>query len=376
MNDTIDNLLRDWAARHEPDGDRRRRLEARILRAYRSDHRASPAGPQWIDRGHCLLWFAAGATAAFAAAVLWRGDGTTGDPLAALLAEERSHFADRRPALARIFCETERLFGAKLQWVAQSGRGAELGVSDLPDDAATLAVRLTLVARRDGTREWKRIWEADVVARTDGMLELAPDGNPANRVALWMHRLEGGGALVESRLMLASPVRFSAETSEVLPFGDSRNTARVRCGDTEYLLLQPSHREGVSHARLNRPVCRKAFAGFGVQGSGVPVAQSLQMAPPSLSRALSGTLSTKLATKLTTKFLRPVFRRASGCTMPPNGSNLNVVRCALNVERLVFQLGTPVSVSASASRATPLSRCRRLARAPALARVHSRFRFC
>lgn len=237
MNKNLNTRLRDWAARHEPDDAHRRRLEARVLHAWRS--RVPPVRSQWREQGHHLLWFAAGAVAACIAVVfLLHGGGTKETPLTRLLAEEKARFAERRPALARVFCETERLFGGRLQWIAQSGQEAELGIADVPDDAATLNVRLTLVARRDGTRAWRRVWVADVVARTDGLLELEPDGDPANRVALWMHALEGGGALVESRVTLANPVRFSAETSEVLPFGESRKTVRVRCGDTEYLLLQ------------------------------------------------------------------------------------------------------------------------------------------
>lgn len=237
MKDNLDTLLREWAARHEPEGERHDLLEARVLGACRS--RLCPARPRWRGRGHHLLWFAAGAAAAFVAVALLRcGDGAEERPLARLLAEERLRFAERRPGLARVFCETERLFGGKLQWIAQSGRAAEIGLSDAADDAGPLAVRLTLVARRDGARAWRRVWTADVVARTDGMLELAPDGHSANHVALWMHPLEGGAALVESRLTLDQPVRFSVETSEILPFGESRKTVRLRRGDTEYLLLQ------------------------------------------------------------------------------------------------------------------------------------------
>lgn len=234
---SLDALLQDWAARREPDGEHRRRLETRVLHAWRS--RSRPVRPRWRDHGHHLLWFAAGVAAALVAAAMLRcGTAPEGMPLDRLLAEEGTRFAARRPALARIFCETERLFGGKLQWVAQSGREAEIGLADVADDASPLVVRLTLVARQDGTRAWRRVWTADMVARTDGMLDLAPDGNPANRVALWMHRLEGGGAFIESRLMLGQPVRFSAETSEVLPFGESCKTVRLRSGDTEYLLLQ------------------------------------------------------------------------------------------------------------------------------------------
>ncbi len=55
MNNKTDTLLAGWSARHEPDGDRRRRLEERILRAYRSRPRVRPAGPRRAERGHPLF---------------------------------------------------------------------------------------------------------------------------------------------------------------------------------------------------------------------------------------------------------------------------------------------------------------------------------
>ena len=69
-------------------------------------------------------------------------------------------------------------------------------------------------------------------------LDLTPAGRPDDRLMLWMHCLEGGAALVESRLMLHGPVTIEAETSEVLKFGATRKVTRVLHEGVEYLLLQ------------------------------------------------------------------------------------------------------------------------------------------
>lgn len=243
-----DPLLRQWAERQAPGPARLRALEARIVAAYR-DHAqiAAPSNPRdgadtrhFVARRRGLLCFVAGIAATLLAIALWQVTAAHRRDLTPLLREEGGLFAGRQPALSRVFCETERLFGTNLQWVAQSGRNAELGLADEPTGAGkALIVHLSVAARRAGDGpKWRRVWQADVVARADGVVELAPDALPGNRVALWLHRLDDGRAFVESRLELKSPVRMQTESSAVLTFGASRDVMRVRHGDTEYLLLQ------------------------------------------------------------------------------------------------------------------------------------------
>jgi len=244
MNQPLDNLLRDWAASHEPDEAGRRQLEARVLQAARQavqDGRPAPAptAPRATPgQAHHLLWFAAGMAATLLVAGIWRFLTSAHDPLTSPLREERGLFAGRRRSMARIFRETEQLFGSNLQWVAQSGDEAELGVSQTSADGRPLVVRLVIVARPLGNGAWRRLWETEVVARANATLDLTPAGRPDDRLMLWMHCLEGGAALVESRLMLHGPVTIEAETSEVLKFGATRKVTRVLHEGVEYLLLQ------------------------------------------------------------------------------------------------------------------------------------------
>ena len=250
MKLNTDNLLQEWAKRQSPNPEQVHALEDRIIAAYRTG--ASLDGRNSRRRGgrivpfsahhRSLLCFVAGVAATLLAVVsvrLWSGDR---HDLAPLLREEGGLFAGREPAMSRVFCETERLFGTNLQWIVQSGHNAELGLVDTPagnNDAKAMIVHLSVVARRAGDHKgWQRIWQADVVARADGVVELTPDGTPGNHIALWLHGLDDGKAFVESRLDLCRPVSMEAETREVLKFGASRDVARIRNGDTEYLLLQ------------------------------------------------------------------------------------------------------------------------------------------
>ena len=237
----IDNAVRDWAAGHEPTPEHLRALQAKIIQRYRQEMPV-PAEwpPQTAPRSHKLLYFAAGVAATLVAVAAWSIVARHREDNTALLREEGGLFAGRKLAMSRVFGETERLFGTNLQWVAQSGRKADLGLVDDPTGSGkAMIVHVSVLARRVSEgRQWRRVWEADVVARTDGVVELTPGDMAGNRMSLWLHRLDDGKAFVESRLELRSPVKMDVETSEVLKFGVSRGVTRIRNGDTEYVLLQ------------------------------------------------------------------------------------------------------------------------------------------
>ena len=243
MNRQIDSMLRDWAERQKPDEAARRQLESRILQAAHrtaadKTHSSALAQCQPPARSRGLLWFAVGVAATLLVAGIWHGLVPEADSLPALLRHESGLFAARRSPMSRIFCETERLFGSKLQWVALSGGDAELGLADHSAEGEPLVVRVVVVSRPIGTIAWERLWEAEVVARANGILELVPDGRPDNHLALWLYRLEDGSALVESRLTLRTPVVMKTETSEILTFGATHKVSRLQQGGVEYLLLQ------------------------------------------------------------------------------------------------------------------------------------------
>lgn len=236
----IDLALRAWADRQAPNQASLRALEARIAQQCRQPAGNPIAWPPVVTRLHGWFCFAAGVAATLLIVGSWAVFSRDHNRLQPLLREEGGLFAGRKPAMSRVFCETERLFGSNLQWLAQSGHSAELGLVDEPAGRGkAMIVHLSVVARRVGDgKVWRRVWQADVVARADGIVELAPDGIPGNHIALWLHRLDDGKAFVESRLELANPVKLDAETREILTFGTSRDVTRIRSGDTEYLLLQ------------------------------------------------------------------------------------------------------------------------------------------
>ena len=222
MNDNeLDQLLKNWASR----------MEGERPRAPRP-HAPRPVVPS--SRRPHILSFITGAAAALAAvlAVLLLRAPRADRQFAQLLKEESRLASQRHASMVKIFNETERLFGPNLQWVADTQTTAELGLSETPSDAAPLVLRVTVV-RRDASGEWSRLWGMEVVARGDGTLEMEEP-----RLSLSLRALDGRQAFVESRLALANGVTLSAQSREILRFGESKSVGCFFEDGSEYRVLQ------------------------------------------------------------------------------------------------------------------------------------------
>lgn len=246
--DELTRLLRDWAAERPADVKRLDSLAARIHEGVvRGD------GPAWAEGEQCrrlrsLLWgrlafaglgAAAALTAVWVAALLGR---QTDSPSATTPVELALVSEPELAANARVFSEAERLFDGSLQWVANSEREVRMGV--LPGDgmqaadSEPLLVRFVVVGRTTGERSWRKVWQADIVARAEQVIETVPETSRDNRISLWLHPMKDGGVVIDSRIVLRSPVHASCVTSDVLRPGRPAEVLSVKREDGEYRVFQ------------------------------------------------------------------------------------------------------------------------------------------
>ena len=241
MNDTeLDRQLKAWASRRCATDTHT--LEKKIpMRLAQGE--TSVRQHRWTHGMSFLAGIAA--TVVVVLTLLLMRTPQTERQFAKLLEEEGRLSAQRRASMAKIFNETERLFGPNLQWIAESKKTAEIGLSDTPSDAAPLVVRVTVV-RKDADGGWLRLWGMEVVARDDGALEMKePDGT--QRLLLSLRRIDGQQAFVESSLMLDNGISLTAQSRGILRFGEAKSVQRVLEDGREYRILQtvePVTREG------------------------------------------------------------------------------------------------------------------------------------
>ena len=206
MTDTgLDQQLKHWAARHTPHDTRA--LEEKISSLVASV-RPLPR-KRWTHAHTFLAGAAAAAVVMFVSFVDWMP--REARQFARLLKEEEKLSAQRRASMTKIFNETERLFGANLQWIAEEKNNVELGLSETPSAAEPMILRVTVVHKNEAG-EWRRVWSAEVVARDKSKVVLNVPG--------------------------VTEIKLDVRSHESLNFGKAKSVMRIAGNGTEYRVLQ------------------------------------------------------------------------------------------------------------------------------------------
>jgi hypothetical protein len=206
-----------------------------------ADQHLEVAEPSAFPFWRKLTYAAVGAATALLVAFLCLRHGSVAPDLPAAAAFARIT-ADQMRVHARLFSEMEHLFADRLRWVAESNGDVGLGVEALRGassvNSAPLLVRLTVVSRKEGTREWAPTWSADVLLRGEEVVEVAPNRRADNRLALWVYPLGDGRIAADTSLSLSKPVPVSSKVSTVVQEGQPSELISVRVGGTEYRVFQ------------------------------------------------------------------------------------------------------------------------------------------
>ncbi|MHC4180821.1 MAG: hypothetical protein ACYSWU_25255 [Planctomycetota bacterium] len=260
-DENLDRLLRDWAAGAQPDEAHLEALRERISQAADqlegagaeviSVPKAAPTAT-WPRR---LAWFTLGAAAAAAilAAVVVlsrlgprQGTDTSGEELAEVPPEAR---LDRRELVAQatLLAAMKEVFADRLTWLAETDGRVVLGIESearaSPDGSQPITVRLVVMSRRPGETTWRHRWNVDCIAQDEQLVELAPQGGPQTRVALWAHLLPDGMIAVDTNLDLGArdegrdPQRSTLDTQLFEPQVPQR-ILDLRADDVEYRVFQ------------------------------------------------------------------------------------------------------------------------------------------
>lgn len=267
MND-LNGLLQDWSARQEPAPVELDSLQARIAEQFartdvgairrlglRPDPLTTRVGTE--SQPTSASWLAVVVVAASllaAVTVFWSGrfddsSRSMNGPLASL---PTGNLAARQS----LFSELDRMFDGRWRWLSEVNGQVHVETNEpsaspanLPgDDSSGVAVRLTIVQRRPGESNWKVVWEASVLARSEEWVRLPVELSGNSEVSMWAYALPDGSTLVESDVALTVPV--SVRLSEQHVFGSSGRPARLwsaRRSDGEFQLIQSVARMEAHH---------------------------------------------------------------------------------------------------------------------------------
>lgn len=249
---SLDGLLRQWAAEQTPDDAAAERLRARVTAAVGTEAFLDLA-PATLARHSAgvwgrVLWFTAGAAAAVVAVcVLWPAK-----PLHEQVAVEQNP-PESVPAIAqflesqltekaRLLAGMEELFNGRLAWVAEDGRQVQVGLlphGERPSrDARPLAVRVVVLERTAGNPAWRPVWGADLLTHDEQLVEVGPEGMHGARLRLWTQRLPDGAFAVDVDLALRGDSPVHSSFSGIQQGRIPQRVFSVQTDDAEYQVYQ------------------------------------------------------------------------------------------------------------------------------------------
>jgi hypothetical protein len=248
MKDKLDNILQDWAARMAPTKEHLKDLTTRVTgevarRRYLAHTEDRPVAV--VQFWSKLAYAGLGAAVTLVIAlVCFHSFLTVTGPSPNSAPASSFAFISREQAKAgnRLFREMERLFPNNLRWISESNGDVGMGVESVQggilQDSPEIFVRLTVVARKEGEKSWKPIWKTDVLLRGEELVEVVPNREKDNRLALWVYPLAGGKVAIDSSLALDMPMRLASRINTIVEQGEPAEIMSLRADNMEYRVFQ------------------------------------------------------------------------------------------------------------------------------------------
>ena len=192
--DELDRMLGQWAERRTCPDEHLAHLHERVS-ASLDDDMVQMLDELPVERKRVVRWrmVAVGSLASLSAALLllitfnvgWFGGSDGNDPPPEFAWLNDAQIEQKRVLLA----ELDRLFDNRLAWAVETHDGLQLGLeeNDAVDlqNAKPLAVRVVVVSRKIGQRDWRPIWEVDVMTRNEQVVRVTPDSDRQTQMAIW-----------------------------------------------------------------------------------------------------------------------------------------------------------------------------------------------
>ena len=247
-HDKLDNLLKQWASHHVIDEARSSRLASQIAEelAQSANLRVERPRASWgLKQPRRRLIYAAMATAAaLLLAVVapsffsWRQSARNNEeagvsPVAPIGQLEIE-------AGRQLFCEVEKLFGDQLRWVAENQSEVRLDVRRTSGraiaEATPLLIRVVVVKSKGSS--WVRVLETNILARSEELVELAPDPKMAGRLTLWGYPLPDGKIALDASIWLSSPICAGVDVTNILDPGKPKKIFTLKIEGGEYRVYE------------------------------------------------------------------------------------------------------------------------------------------
>lgn len=227
MNNNLDSLLKNWSRRSRYREDQLSDLLNRTRLAVAEDRERPQA--QRTAHPHAWRYILQGAVLA---SILLIG--------VYLLIPTRSVSPLDATGIAEheknVFREVDRLFDHNLRWAALVNNELKMGIDEEregPGAEPEFVVRMIIVSREKDQEQWKMLWKADVLARTEEFINVPLDSD-AQRLGLWLYRVNGNQYALDAHLNMQTPFVVDFTAMNVVKVGEPRQMMEFEDLSAEY----------------------------------------------------------------------------------------------------------------------------------------------
>jgi hypothetical protein len=143
-------------------------------------------------------------------------------------------------AKQRLLNETNALFDNRLTWIAEGNHDVLLKVRER-DEAGTegfMLVRVVVAQRTASHSGWSTVWQRDVIARPEAVVEFPLSELDGSTLVLWTHQVTDSEIAIEMDLLLDQLTQPDSSSSTVLRIGEPKQVACSAVDGSERCVFQ------------------------------------------------------------------------------------------------------------------------------------------
>lgn len=251
----VDQLLGSWSAQQEPEPAQLQSLISQVERSAAEGNEVTSVESTGSIRSLSMpvVWATAACLLLVVSASILIRLRDRGDVKLAVAQKPASPTAtvpieaitdDQRLQKQDVLAELDRLFDGKRVWYAETDTEVILGGDLIATEKVasadrTIAMRLVLARRSESTESWQRVWSADVVSRSDQVVQFITQEReqPSARLTTWTHLLPDGLIACDIDLRWENGKSRRLTDSLLLAPGDPEVGASMNVGGVEYRLF-------------------------------------------------------------------------------------------------------------------------------------------
>ena len=235
----IDETLRRWAEAHKMDEAKVAALRETVGRRL-ADERFLHVPPPVAAQRWTIA--AVAATAAAALVVFTLMNRRTPENAGAAQPVFADFSAKDVKARTDLFQAVGELFGTRLAWLDLSPRGLHIALAENGESTGRpMLVRVWVVRRDAGARNWQTVWHREVIARDQEMVDIRGDNGDVKELQWWAIETDDKSVVVETQMVLAGSGAHGNNTV-VLRAGRTSEILSFRHEGTEYRVYQAVRR--------------------------------------------------------------------------------------------------------------------------------------